>query len=338
MMAKHRVAVLGAGAWGLTLANLLAGNDCHVKVWGYNSAWLDFLRRERVPATPPGLRMRNSVDFEPDFSSAAGWAEAIVSVVPSFAVRSMCERLRGAPRGLDSRLFIGCSKGIEERTLLLPSQIFEEFFGADSMNCYAVLSGPSHAEEVCQGIPTVVVSASRNPGAAEQTRDLFMSPAFRVYTQQDVKGVELGGALKNVLAIAAGMCDGLGFGDNAKAALITRGLAEIARAAVTMGAEAQTLSGLAGLGALVVTAMSRHSRNRLFGELLARGRSVEQALSEVGAVVEGYRTSQSAHDLAQRIGIDMPLCGAVYAVTHKGLAVEAARDMLLSRDPKPEIY
>ncbi|MEI7634919.1 MAG: NAD(P)H-dependent glycerol-3-phosphate dehydrogenase [bacterium] len=338
MMAEHRIAVLGAGAWGLTLADLLAGKGCHVVVWDIDTARLEFLRRDRVPGKPPGLRVPDSVGFEPDFSAAADCADIIVSVVPSFAVRSVFGRLRDTRRGLGARLFVSCSKGIEEGSLLLPSQIFEEFFGGSVMSCYAALSGPSHAEEVCRGIPTVVVSASPEIRTAERARDLFMSPAFRVYTQNDVKGVELGAALKNVIAIAAGICDGLGFGDNTKAALITRGLAEIARAAVAMGAEAQTLSGLAGLGDLVVTAMSRHSRNRLFGELLAQGRGVEQALSEVGAVVEGFRTSRSAHDLAKLMCIDMPLCDAVYAVAHKGLDVAAARDMLLARDPKPEIY
>jgi glycerol-3-phosphate dehydrogenase (NAD(P)+) len=264
-------------------------------------------------------------------------AEVIVSVVPSFAVRDVCRVIIDLG-GLGARCFISCSKGITEDTLLLPSQVFAAEFGEEALDQYAVLSGPSHAEEVCQRIPTTVVSSSRSPQTAAIARDLFLLPEFRVYTQADTIGVELGAALKNVIAIAAGVCDGLGFGDNTKAALITRGLAEIARAGMAMGALPQTLSGLAGLGDLVVTAMSRHSRNRQFGELLARGRTPEAALEEVGAVVEGYRTARSAHGLARQLGIEMPLSEAVYRVCHEGLSLRDATDLLLSRDPKPEVY
>lgn len=334
-----RLAVLGAGAWGLTLADLLARKGHEVTVWDQTPEHLERLRRDRIPGKPPGLCVCDAVRFEENFASAVVAAEAIICVVASHGVRSMCERIAALPGGIGRRVFVSCSKGIEEGSLLLPSQIFEEVLGGDGVaGQFAVLSGPSHAEEVCKGIPTVVVSSSTSWEVACRVRDLFMLPTFRVYTQGDCRGVELGAALKNVIAIAAGVTDGVGFGDNTKAALITRGLAEITRAGGAMGAHAQTFAGVAGLGDLVVTAMSRHSRNRAFGELLAKGLSVQEALKEVGAVVEGYRTCRSAHCLSQKIGVEMPITSAVYSVLYEGVSIPEALEALLQRDPKPEIY
>jgi glycerol-3-phosphate dehydrogenase (NAD(P)+) len=334
----ERVTVFGAGAWGLTLADLLSRKGCEVAVWDADTDIIRRLQRERSRGKPPGLVVAETVRFETEFEPAAGFGDIVVCVVPSFAVRPVCEQLAASGNGLRGRVFVCCSKGIEEETLLLPSQVFAEIFGAAAASQFAVLSGPSHAEEVCRGIPTVVVTSSAEITTAERVRDLFITPGFRVYTQSDCLGVELGGALKNVIAIAAGACDGLGFGDNTKAALITRGLAEIARAAIALGARAQTLSGLSGLGDLIVTATSRHSRNRLFGELLATGRSPKQALEEVGAVVEGYRTCRSAHFLSRRIGVEMPITDAIYAVLFEGAGIAEATASLLGRDPKPEVY
>ena len=334
---KTRIAVLGAGAWGLTLADLLCGKGHAAVVWDCDHAKIGRLRETREPGKPPGLRLSPKVELETDLQAAIAGTDRIVCVVPSFAVQEVCASI-AAHHGLGSRLFINCSKGITEDSLLLPSQVFASVFGEKALDQYAALSGPSHAEEVCRRIPTSVVSSSRSPETAAVVRDLFLLPEFRVYTQADTLGVELGAALKNVVAIAAGVCDGFGFGDNTKAALITRGLAEITRAGAAMGAQPQTLAGLAGLGDLVVTAMSRHSRNRQFGELLAHGRAPAAALEEVGAVVEGYRTSRSAYKLAQRLGIEMPLSEAVYRVCHEGLSLHDATDLLLSRDPKPEVY
>lgn len=336
-MKIERITVFGAGAWGVTLADLLAKKGYSVCVWDVDEAVLTMLREKRTRGTPPNFFVNEAVAFESDFAQAAAYGEVLVSVVPSFAVRSVCEKLRTSG-GVQGRLFVSCSKGIEEDTLLLPSQVFAEIFGEQSLRYFAVLSGPSHAEEVCRGIPTTVVSASSESSTAVAVQDLFMTREFRVYTQADVRGVELGGALKNVIAIAAGACDGLGFGDNTKAALLTRGLAEITRAAVALGAQRETLAGLAGLGDLVVTAMSRHSRNRLFGELLARGRSSAAALQEVGAVVEGYRTTRSAYQLSRKICVEMPITEAIYRVLYEGLSVPEAVALLLEREPKPEIY
>ena len=334
---KQSVGVFGAGAWGITLADLLARKGCDVCVWDVNSAAIAHLAKERSPAKLPELRIADSLRLTTDFGECARGAKVLLCAVPSFAVRSLCERLIPVvPRNLEGCLLVSVSKGIEEGTLLLPSQIVEEYFGHDAMQRVAALSGPSHAEEVSRRIPTVVVSASKSAETAERVRELFMMPEFRVYTQSDVLGVELGAALKNVIAIAAGGCDGLGFGDNTKAALVTRGLAEIARMGRAMGADAMTFAGLTGLGDLVVTAMSRHSRNRLFGELVASGRGVEQALEDVGQVVEGYRTSQSAHALAERLGVDAPIISAVHNVLHAGGDLRGAVSDLLTREPKPE--
>ncbi len=334
----ERITVFGAGAWGATLADLLARKGFPVKVWDVDVELLAQLATTRRRGKPPALVVHESVAFEKDLAAAAVDADVWVCVVPSFAVRELCRNLRASMGGVGQRVFVNCAKGIEEITLATPSVIYAEEFGQQHLARYAVLSGPSHAEEVCLGIPTSVVSASDDVATARRVQSLFGTRVFRVYTQEDRIGVEMGAALKNVIAIAAGACDGLGFGDNTKAALITRGLAEITRAACALGASPQTLAGLAGLGDLIVTAMSRHSRNRLFGELLARGRSVTDALKEVGAVVEGYRTCRSAHMLSQKIGVDMPITAAIYGVLFEGTSIQDATAQLLDRDPKPEIY
>jgi len=332
-----RILVIGAGAWGLTLADLLARKDHTVCVWDRNASVLELLRKRRTRGTPPGLEMHESVTYADDLAAAARQAEFLVCAVPSYGARSILKTLRPLYHS-NPRPFVSLSKGIEEDTLFLPSQIFSDVVGTRHGDYFAVLAGPSHAEEVCRRVPTSIVSCSGNANLADQVRDLFFLPTFRVYTSTDCRGVELGGALKNVLAIAAGVCDGMGFGDNAKAALITRGIAEIARAAEALGARRETISGLSGLGDLIVTAMSRHSRNRMFGELIATGRSTEEALNEVGAAVEGYRTSRSAHQLAQGIGVEMPLVHAVYRLVHERASIPETLQLLLGRDPRPESY
>ncbi|MGB9690813.1 MAG: NAD(P)H-dependent glycerol-3-phosphate dehydrogenase [Candidatus Sumerlaeaceae bacterium] len=332
------VTVFGAGAWGATLADLLARKGAQVTVWDVDSRILEQLRTTRRRGKPPALVVHDSVVFEAELSTAAHRSDVWVCVVPSFAVRDLCRSLGATFGDLGERVFVNCAKGIEEQTLAIPSDIFAEELGRNRLVQYAVLSGPSHAEEVCLGIPTSVVCASDDDMTARRVQALFGTRVFRIYTQKDRIGVEMGAALKNVIAIAAGACDGLGFGDNTKAALVTRGLAEITRAAVAVGASPQTLAGLAGLGDLIVTAMSRHSRNRLFGELLAKGRSVTDALQEVGAVVEGYRTCSSAYALSQKLGIEMPITAAIYGVLYEGISIQDATAQLLDRDPKPEIY
>lgn len=337
-MTISAVTVLGGGAWGLTLADLLSRKGLAVTLWDRNSDVLSLLAKDRTRGTPAGLVIHDRIRFNGDLCSSVSRAQMVVCAVPSYAIRSVCSQLGQLTQAPRRQVFVSCSKGIEEDTLFLPSQIFEQMLGSRRDMVFAVLAGPSHAEEVSRNLPTVVVCCSSDAGTAEQVRDAFFVPTFRVYTQSDCRGVELGGALKNVIAIAAGMCDGLGFGDNTKAALITRGLAEIARAGIAMGAQAQTLSGLSGLGDLIVTATSRHSRNRLFGELLAKGRNPEQALGEIGAAVEGYRTCRSAWQLARKFEVEMPLIQAIYSVLYEKAHLETAVNALLQREPRPEIY
>lgn len=334
----NNTAILGAGAWGLTLADLLARKGESVTVWDRKPEVLSQLTRERTRNTPVGLVVHESVSFDGDLEKVSRNADVLVCAVPSYGIRALCERIRAICSDGKHRIFVSCSKGIEENTLMLPSQIFADVIGEKGSTDFAVLAGPSHAEEVCRGIPTLVACCATQPEIANRVRDLFFRPTFRVYTQGDCKGVELGGALKNVLAIAAGGCDGLGFGDNTKAALITRGLAELSRAAVALGAERQTLMGLSGLGDLVVTCGSKHSRNRKFGELIASGLSPEQALDKVGAAVEGYRTAKSAYALAKKIGVEMPIVTTVYRILYESVSLSDALRALLERDPRPENY
>jgi glycerol-3-phosphate dehydrogenase (NAD(P)+) len=332
------VAVLGAGAWGLTLADLLARNGESVTVWDRKPEVVEQLRTHRTRNSPPGLVVHETMQFRASLLDVVQRAEIVVCAVPTYGIRELCEKLRHVWDDGRERVFVSCSKGIEQDTLLLPSGIFADVLGEAAASHFAVVAGPSHAEEVCRGIPTLVVCCAGRPDVAQRVRDLFFRPTFRVYTQGDCKGVELGGALKNVLAIAAGACDGLGYGDNTKAALITRGLAELSRAAVAMGAERQTLMGLSGLGDLVVTCGSRHSRNRKFGELIASGLTPEQALEAVGAAVEGYRTAKSAYMLARQVDVEMPIVTTVHGILYEGLSLEDGLRTLLERDPRPENY
>jgi glycerol-3-phosphate dehydrogenase (NAD(P)+) len=333
-----RIAVLGAGAWGLTLADLLARNGRAVIVWDRNPQVIQMLKQTRTRGTPAGLVLQSSVEYSEDLLLCVQHSDIVICAVPTYGIRALCEQLRAVWGDTRSRVLVSCSKGIEQGTLLLPTEIFSDVLGRSSLGNFAVLAGPSHAEEVCRDVPTLLVCCATRPEIAERVRDQFFRPTFRVYTQGDCKGVELGGALKNVLAIAAGGCDGLGFGDNTKAALITRGLAELARAAVAMGAQTQTLMGLSGLGDLVVTCGSRHSRNRRFGELIAGGLAPDQALEKVGAAVEGYRTAKSAYELAQRHKVEMPIVTTVYRILYEGVSVPEALQKLLERDPRPENY
>ncbi|MDD4280213.1 MAG: NAD(P)-dependent glycerol-3-phosphate dehydrogenase [Candidatus Sumerlaeales bacterium] len=333
-----KICLLGAGAWGITLANLISEKGHSCVVWDIDAGKLASLTESHHFGAPLNLDLHPTLMFEPDLEKASDSADVIVSVVPSFAVRSVCNAIAATRRGLGDRLFVSCSKGIEEGALKLPSQVFAEVFGADAMQNYVVLSGPTHAEEVSRKIPTLIVAASENPSSALLTQKLFMIPELRIYTHNDVVGVEMGAAVKNVIAIAAGVCDGLGYGDNTKAALITRALTEMGRAVIAMGGTRETLSGLTGLGDLVVTTMSRHSRNRMFGQLLAEGYAPADALKEVGAVVEGYRTAHSAYDLSLRLNVEMPIVTMIYKVSYENYPLRDAALSLLTRDPKPEVY
>lgn len=325
------VTVLGAGAWGLALADHLARKGATVRVWDREPAVLNALRQTGTADRPAGLTLPRSVGYFDTIEEAAAPAQVILSVVPSFATRAMAEALKPLNWAGRGALFVNCSKGIEPESLSFPYEAFEHTVGQRQDLRYAVLAGPSHAEEVSRLVPTALVASAPDMADAILLQQLFFTQVFRVYTQSDYRAVELGGAAKNVLAVAAGISDGKNFGDNTKAALITRGLAEVARLAAARGSTPAAIAGLSGLGDLIVTTMSQHSRNRTFGELIAHELTPEQALERIGAVVEGYLTAKSLYLLAQREQVEMPLVTMTYRVLHEGLPLETAIESLLSR-------
>ena len=328
------ICVLAAGTWGLSLAHLLDANGHQVRLWDADRALLQRLanggRHPRLLSLEVSPRLR----FEPDLATALEDAVVVVCVVPAPNVREVCRRWRTV--GDSGQPIILGAKGIEQGRALLLSEVIAEELEIAVMPRLAVLSGPSHAEEVVRNVPTAVVAASESETLRELTLRLFSRPSFRVFTQQDVVGVELAGALKNVIAIACGAADGLGLGDNTKAALLTRGQSEIVRLGLSMGAQPQTFYGLAGMGDLVVTCMSPHSRNWQFGSLLGQGRSVAQALAEVGMVVEGYHTTKAAMQLAAKHTVTMPITSIIHAVIHEGMSPQRGVQTLMRLQPRAE--
>ncbi|MBI4612717.1 MAG: NAD(P)-dependent glycerol-3-phosphate dehydrogenase [Planctomycetes bacterium] len=310
-MAKRSIAVLGTGGWGTAIALLLDGKGFDVRLWGRRPEFVETLLSSRVNERYlPGIKIPDSVRLLADISEATRDTELLVCGVPT-------QHIRPALAGLASRVtspapVVSLSKGIENDTLLLPTQVLAQLFGAG--RSYAVLSGPSHAEEVARGQPTTVVVASRDSSLALAIQETFSTKRFRVYTNTDVLGVELAGALKNVIALAAGASDGLGYGDNAKSALLTRGLAEIARLGVAMGARRETFAGLAGMGDLITTCVSPFGRNRAVGLQIAKGKKLSQILAETSMVAEGVKTTLSTRALARRSGIEMPITEQAYEV------------------------
>lgn len=329
------VTVLSAGTWGITLAVLLAKNNHHVNVWEYSAAVVDELLKTRSHPKLAGLEIPGQMQITVDLGAALENAEVIVCVVPAAHVRETSKSVKSA--GYGGQPFVVCSKGIEQHTNMVLADVVAEELGSSAEGKIAVLSGPSHAEEVSRGVPTAVTAAAVEISLAETVRDLFRNDRFRIYTQTDMLGVELASALKNVIAIACGISDGLGFGDNPKAALITRGLSEIIRLGTKMGAQQETFVGLAGVGDLVVTCMSKHSRNWKFGNLLGQGHSAEDALEKVGMVVEGHYTVISAVELSKIHGVDMPITEAVSSVLFDGKSPHLAVTELMLRDSKSEL-
>ena len=321
-----RTQVIGAGSFGLALSRLLALNGHAVQLWCFYGG--EHLRETRQnPEYLPGVLLPESVEVSAELDPDA---DLVVLAVPSHALRDALGSLV-LPR---KAIRVSVVKGIENGTLCRMSEVV----AAVSPGAPVVaLSGPSHAEEVARDLPASVVVAGTDQDACVQVQDAFRSETFRVYTSPDLIGVELGGALKNVIAIAAGACDGFDLGDNAKAALITRGLAEIARLGVALGADPLTFAGLSGMGDLIVTCGSRHSRNRAVGEQIARGKTLDEILAATTMVAEGIRTTQSAQALSQREGIAMPITNAVYQVLFEGAPAKAAIAELMLREAKPEI-
>jgi glycerol-3-phosphate dehydrogenase (NAD(P)+) len=331
-MAIH-FAVLGDGAWGTALAILLADNAEHqVVLWSARAENARILkdRRENVRLLP-GILIPPTVELTTEIVKAVASADLYVLAIPAIYLRETLSRISGA---LDPSVpAVSVAKGIENETFLRPTEIAREIVGFEQV---AVLSGPSHAEEVSRGCPTTVVAASEQYGLARWLQECFHTERFRVYTNHDLIGVELAGALKNIIGIAAGIGDGLGFGDNAKAALMTRGLVEMARFGVALGAEQQTFFGLAGLGDLITTCVSRHGRNHRVGEHLAAGEKLADILASTSMVAEGVYTAHSVRDRAIELGIDMPITEEIYRVLYEGKSpASAVRDLML-REPTSE--
>ncbi len=329
---KPRAAVIGDGGWGTAMAMVLAERGWHVQMWGHDPGYLQEMEKRRVNRLfLPGVRLPEAVSFEPYLASALATAEIIFVAVPTKFLRSVLAQAQ--PVSI-SKAVVSLTKGIEPETLRRPSEIIAEVLKPERV---AVLSGPSHAEEVARRLPASVVVASADNGAlAKEVQEAAMTKRFRIYTSDDAVGVELGGALKNVIALAAGICLGLEMGDNALAALITRGLAEITRLAIAMGANPRTLAGLSGMGDLIVTCASVHSRNRRVGVELGRGRRLQDILAETPQVAEGVTTARSAVALAKRHGVEMPICEQVYSVLYEDKPASQAAADLLAREGKAE--
>ena len=326
------IGVIGAGSWGTALAYLLYQNGHDVTLWSIVEAEVELLTTKREnPDKLPGVKLPDSMVITSDLQEAVSGKDVLVLAVPSLFVRSTaCKMKEYVGKG---QIIVNVAKGIEDGTLHTLSQVIGSELPQAEM---AVMSGPSHAEEVGQGIPTTIVVGARNRETAEYLQNIFMSNVFRVYTSPDVLGIELGGALKNVVALAAGIADGLGYGDNTKAALITRGITEIARLGMAMGGKLETFSGLSGIGDLIVTCASMHSRNRRAGILIGKGYSYEEAMKEVNMVVEGVYSAKAAIGLAEKYQVQIPIIEQVNEVLFHGKkADEAVKDLML-RDKKLE--
>lgn len=324
-----KIAVVGSGAWGTALAVRLAKNGHDTVLWSHKQEKAAQITASRENPMLPGIKLPQELDISSDPACVAG-CQLVVIACPSFPIRSVCRIV--SPYLDDTAVMVSVTKGIEPGTLLRMSQIVE----IETNRPVVALTGPSHAEEVAREIPTGCLAACPDKERAEFIQDAFMSNTFRVYTSPDIVGAELGGALKNVIALCAGVVDGLGYGDNTKAMLMTRGLTEIARLGVSLGASKETFAGLAGVGDLIVTCTSVHSRNRRAGILIGQGCSPEVAMEEVGAVVEGYYAARSAWTLAQQQGVDMPILYAAYQVLYQNVDAEQAVRTLLLRQRKTE--
>lgn len=333
-MDQH-VAIFGAGSWGTALSVLLANAGHPVTLWARRAAAAAAMRHTRHnPTYLPDIEVPSSVRVTSDLSEAAAQADCWAIATPSQAVRGVAKALRSYTRS--DLLVVSMAKGIENGSLETTTEVLNEVLAGVPRDRIGVLYGPSHAEEVAARMPTAVVAAAPAHDTAEHIQSVFMTDRFRVYVNTDVVGVEVAGSVKNVLALAAGISDGIGYGDNAKAALLTRGLAEIRRLGMVMGARAETFSGLAGIGDVIATCTSTHSRNRHVGEQVGRGRTLEEVESEMSMVAEGVRTTKSVYDLARRYAIEMPITEAVYSILFKGKKPEDAVDELMTRDAKRE--
>lgn len=328
-----KVSIMGAGSWGTAIAVLLNDNGHEVTVWSIDPREVEMLNREREYKTKlPGVKIDEKIEITGDLAASIEGRDVLVMAVPSSFSRSTAKLM--CPFVKEGQIIVNVSKGIEEESLMtISEQIEQEIPQAE----VAVMCGPSHAEEVGRRIPTTVVIGAKTKAQAEYLQGVFMSNVFRVYTSPDILGIELGSSLKNVIALAAGVADGLGYGDNTKAALITRGIAEITRLGVKMGGKFETFCGLTGIGDLIVTCASQHSRNRKAGFLMGQGKTMQEAMDEVNMVVEGVYSAKAARKLAEKYDVSMPIVEEINKVLFEGkTAAEAVKDLML-RDGKAEI-
>ena len=324
-----KAAVVGSGAWGTALAIQLCKNGHDVTMWTFETELIPEMEQQRHNMRLPNAVLPAELKVSGDYACVSG-CKLVVMASPSFPIRNVC---KGIAPWLDAdAVLVSVTKGLEDGTCKRMSEVVAEVTGHETV----VLTGPSHAEEVAMGVPTGCLAASENRELAEFVQDAFMSDSFRVYTSPDPVGAELGGALKNVIALCAGITDGLNCGDNTKAMLMTRGLTETARLGVSLGAHKDTFTGLSGVGDLIVTCTSMHSRNRRAGILIGQGKDPQTAMKEVGAVVEGYYAAHGAYQLGKRQGIDMPITTAAYQVLYEGADVKTAFAGLMARNRKAE--
>jgi glycerol-3-phosphate dehydrogenase (NAD(P)+) len=330
------ITVLGAGSWGTTLAILLSENGDQVSLWTYSEDQARIIRESHVNTQfLPGILIPNVIEVLTDIEQAVSQKELVVSAIPSQFLRSVAAQV--AHCDFANTIVVNVAKGIENGSLMTMSDVLLDVLTRLKREDVCTLSGPSFAEEVSQKIPTAIVAASTSLQTAKTVQAAFTTPYFRVYLNEDLRGVELGGSLKNVIAVGAGISDGAGFGDNTKAAIMTRGIVEITRLGVAMGADPRTFAGLSGVGDLIVTCMSRHSRNRYVGEQVGKGRKLSEILKEMVMVAEGVQTTESTRDLARQHSIEMPITNEVHSALFEGKDPYKATQDLMTRDAKGEV-
>ncbi len=329
---KKRITLLGGGSWGTALAKLLSENGHEVTVWLRDEEQCRTLSVERVNKKYlPDVQIPENIVFSSDINEASKDADMLLIVAPTQIIRGVLRQIDKEYK--KNKIIINASKGIEKGTMCLVSDIVRE----ETEDCiFAALSGPSHAEEVGLSMPTAITVACENKEVAEEIQDAFMSSYFRVYTNEDVVGAELGGALKNIIALGAGISDGVGYGDNAKAALMNRGIVEIARLGIAMGADVHTFFGLSGIGDLIVTCTSKHSRNWNAGYLIGQGMTKDEAIKKIGMAVEGIPTTYGAYELSKKLSVEMPIVDAMYNVLENSADVKETVNKLMLRDKKEE--
>lgn len=331
-MSKEKIAILGDGGWGTTLAILLSKKGCPVSLWGAFPDYLSYLDKKRVnPRFLPGIKIPKAIKINHNLNENVTQSNIIILAIPSQYIRNVLEKI--PPEIIKGKIVVSAIKGIENNTFKRISEIVNEIWKTDNI---AVLSGPTIAPEVAKGIPTTAVISTKNEALARRLQVIFTTDIFRIYTNNDIIGTELGGSLKNIIALACGMSDGLGFGSNTKAALLTRGIVEMIRLGIKLGAKDQTFMGISGLGDLVTTCFSPNSRNRYVGEQLGKGRKISEILSRMKMVAEGIPTTKSIYFLSKKLGVDMPITNQVYAIIYKNKNPLIAVKDLMTRKHKRE--